>query len=251
VNGEWRIILYPKPGCKFLLGKISHHFNLYLRNIDFSDKFSPNTNVVVYNESEFVPNGLKNWLSLIFKILMGYLHSVFVCTIYHSLFTIYEAMMTTRVALITGGLCTAICKALADAGYLVVANCSSDDKDWQAKRFEEGFDFTIARGNVADFDAATMVKEVEAQFERIDVLVKCAGITKNNFIHKIKPQWNNVLRTNLDSIFNVTKPVTKMRYRRFGRIMKYPVNEWPSIPNRTNQLLGKSGYAWLYHGTGS
>ncbi len=160
-------------------------------------------------------------------------------------------MMTSRVALVTGGtggIGTEICKALANAGYQVAASWLAgvdDGEGWQAKQKVEGFDFAIAEGNVADFDAAvTMVKEAETKLGAIDILVNCAGITKDGFMHKMgKDQWNSVIHTNLDSVFNVTRAVIEgMRTRKFGRIINISsVNGQKGQIGQTNYSAAKAG----------
>lgn len=159
--------------------------------------------------------------------------------------------MTGRVALVTGGtggIGTEICKALAKNGYRVAASWLAgvdNGEAWQAKMKEEGFDFAIAEGNVADFEAsAAMVKAVEEQLGPVDILVNCAGITKDGFMHKMqKDQWDAVLRTNLDSVFNVTKQViTGMRERSFGRIINISsVNGQKGQIGQTNYSAAKAG----------
>ena len=159
--------------------------------------------------------------------------------------------MTNRVALVTGGtggIGTEICKALANNGYRVAASWLAgvdDGEGWQAKCKQEGFDFAIAEGNVSDFDAAAaMVKEVEAKLGPVEILVNCAGITKDGFMHKmVKDQWEAVLRVNLDSVFNVTRQViTGMRDRSFGRIINISsVNGQKGQIGQTNYSAAKAG----------
>lgn len=159
--------------------------------------------------------------------------------------------MTNRVALVTGGtggIGTEICKALANNGCRVAASWLAgvdDGEGWQAKYKKEGFDFAIAEGNVSDFDAtAAMIKEVEAKLGPIEILVNCAGITKDSFMHKMeKDQWDAVLRINLDSVFNVTRQVIKgMRDQRFGRIINISsVNGQKGQIGQTNYSAAKAG----------
>jgi len=159
--------------------------------------------------------------------------------------------MTTRVALVTGGtggIGTEICKALANAGHQVAASWLAgvdDGEGWQAKQKADGFDFVIAEGNVADFAAATtMVKEAETKLGPIDILVNCAGITRDGLMHKmVEEQWNSVIHTNLDSVFNVTRAViTGMRTRKFGRIINISsVNGQKGQIGQTNYSAAKAG----------
>ncbi len=159
--------------------------------------------------------------------------------------------MTSRVALVTGGtggIGTEICKALANNGCRVVASWLpgvDDGEAWQTKLKEEGFDFAIAGGDVSDFDsAAKMVKEAETKVGPIEILVNCAGITKDGFMHKMKPeQWDAVLHVNLDSVFNVTRQViTGMRNQGFGRIINISsVNGQKGQIGQTNYSAAKAG----------
>ncbi|CAB1368013.1 beta-ketoacyl-ACP reductase [Denitratisoma oestradiolicum] len=136
--------------------------------------------------------------------------------------------MTKRVALVTGsmgGLGTAICKALAQSGHTVVANCLPNfppKDEWLAKIRAEGFDFHIAEGDVSDFDSCiAMVRKIEAEIGPVDVLVNNAGITRDGVFRKMdKAQWDAVLTINLDSVFNVTRQVLEaMAERGWGRVI--------------------------------
>ncbi|RKZ52416.1 MAG: acetoacetyl-CoA reductase [Candidatus Parabeggiatoa sp. nov. 3] len=159
--------------------------------------------------------------------------------------------MTSRVALVTGGtggIGTEICKTLANNDYRVVASWLSgvdDGEAWQAKLKEEGYDFAIAEGDVSDFEsAAAMVKKAETKVGPIDILVNCAGITKDSFMHKMKhDQWDAVLRVNLDSVFNVTRQVIMgMRNRGFGRIINISsVNGQKGQIGQANYSAAKAG----------
>lgn len=154
--------------------------------------------------------------------------------------------MSKKVALVTGGmggLGTAICKALAGAGYTVVANClpGFPQKDeWLAKTKAEGFDFVAGEGDVSDFDStAGMVKKIEAEVGPIEVLVNNAGITRDAVFKKMeKSQWDAVLSTNLDSVFNVTKQVLDgMVERGWGRVINI------SSVNGVKGQFGQANYA--------
>ena len=122
--------------------------------------------------------------------------------------------MTTRVALVTGGtggIGTAICRQLAKQGHKVATNYRDEAKTlaWQAAQREAGFDFAIVPGDVSDpASAETMVREVERQLGPIDILINNAGITRDTTFHKMSAlQWQEVINTNLNSVFNVTRPV--------------------------------------------
>ncbi|HTV67525.1 MAG TPA: acetoacetyl-CoA reductase [Rhizobiaceae bacterium] len=128
-----------------------------------------------------------------------------------------------RVALVTGGsrgIGAAISVALKNAGYKVAANYAGNDEAAQAFNKETGI--PVYKWSVADYDAcAAGIKQVEADLGPVEVLVNNAGITRDAPFHKItREQWNDVIRTNLDGIFNMTHPLWNgMRERKFGRII--------------------------------
>ncbi len=154
--------------------------------------------------------------------------------------------MSKKVALVTGGmggLGTAICKALAQAGYTVAANClpGFPQKDeWLARTKAEGFDFVAAEADVADFEScAAMVQQLEASVGPVDILVNNAGITRDGMFRKMdKGQWDAVLSTNLDSVFNVTHQVLeKMAERGWGRVINI------SSVNGVKGQFGQANYS--------
>ncbi len=159
--------------------------------------------------------------------------------------------MVKRVALVTGamgGLGTAICKALAQSGFTVAANCLPNfppKDEWLAKMKAEGFDFIVAEADVTDFDAcAAMVKKIEAEAGPIDVLVNNAGITRDSVFRKMdKGQWDAVLSTNLDSVFNVTHQVLGgMADRGWGRVINLSsVNGIKGQFGQANYSAAKAG----------
>ena len=136
--------------------------------------------------------------------------------------------MSKRVALVTGGtggIGTAICKALADAGCAVVAGTTRAEKGeaWQAKMKEAGYDMHFAAGDVTDYASCTAMVQAAAAAAGgpIDILVNNAGITKDGRFVKMSPEnWSAVIATNLDSVYNVTHQVVGgMVERGFGRIV--------------------------------
>lgn len=155
--------------------------------------------------------------------------------------------MANRVALVTGGnggIGTEICKQLAAAGYKVVTTCVDAEKEkiveWQAKREAEGYRVNWVECNVADFDScAAMAKKVEADHGPVDVLVNCAGITRDAFLHKMEQgSWDAVMAVNLNSVFNVTRQfIDGMRSRGFGRIVNIA-----SVNGQTGQF-GQANYS--------
>ena len=128
-----------------------------------------------------------------------------------------------RVAVVTGGtrgIGEAISKALKAAGYKVAASYAGNDE--AAAKFKAETGINVYKWDVSDFDAcAAGLKQVEADLGPIDVLVNNAGITKDGMFHKMtKEQWYGVINTNLNSLFNMTRPVWEgMRERKFGRVI--------------------------------
>ena len=159
--------------------------------------------------------------------------------------------MTKRVALVTGGLGglgTAICKALANDGFTVAANCLPGDEgqtDWLAARQAEGYAMHVAEADVTDYAAcAAMVEQIEKDIGPVAVLVNNAGIIRDKFFAKMeKAQWDAVLSTNLDSLFNVTHHVSpRMAERGWGRIINISsVNGVRGQAGQTNYSAAKAG----------
>ncbi len=132
-----------------------------------------------------------------------------------------------RVALVTGGtggIGTAICKRLADSGARVVATYRDPAKAerWSAERRGEGHQVAVVDVDVTSFDSChAMVAKVERDVGPIDILVNNAGVTRDTTFRKMtKEQWDCVLTSNLDSLFNVTRNViTGMLDRGYGRVI--------------------------------
>jgi acetoacetyl-CoA reductase len=135
--------------------------------------------------------------------------------------------MSKRIALVTGGMGgigTAICKALADSGHIVATTYSKPGKDqaWLADMKGQGYDFHAFQCDVSDFDSCQQaVAAITEQLGPVDVLVNNAGITRDAMFRKLgKADWDAVISTNLDSVFNVCKPVVEsMLERGFGRVI--------------------------------
>ncbi|WP_242107231.1 beta-ketoacyl-ACP reductase [Luteimonas aquatica] len=158
--------------------------------------------------------------------------------------------MTSRVALVTGGtggIGTAICRRLASAGYKVATNYRSEDRAraWQAQMRSGGHDIALAKGDVSTYaEAEAMVRDVEQQLGPIDVLINNAGITRDGTFHKMTPdQWQEVINTNLNSVFNVTRPVIEgMRTRKWGRIVQISsINGQKGQYGQANYAAAKAG----------
>jgi acetoacetyl-CoA reductase len=129
----------------------------------------------------------------------------------------------TRVALVTGGtrgIGEAISVALKAAGLKVAATYAGNDT--AAAAFKSKTGIAVYKFDVCDFDASkAAVGQIEADLGPVDVLVNNAGITRDAAFHRMTPeQWHEVIRTDLDSLFNVTRNVYEgMRNRGFGRII--------------------------------
>ena len=158
--------------------------------------------------------------------------------------------MTTRVALVTGGtggIGTAICKKLADQGHKVATNYRNEEKAraWQAQMKADGYDFTLVKGDVTSpEEAEAMVKELEEKVGPVDILVNNAGITRDGTFHKMKEdQWRDVINTNLNSCFNVTRSVIEgMRERKWGRIIQISsINGLKGQYGQANYAAAKAG----------
>jgi acetoacetyl-CoA reductase len=151
-----------------------------------------------------------------------------------------------RVALVTGGtrgIGGAISRALKEAGYMVAANYAGNDE--AAAKFKAETGIPVFKFDVGDYDAsAAGIAEVEKELGGIDILVNNAGITRDGFFHKMtKDQWSAVIRTNLDSLFNVTRPVIDgMRSRSFGRIIVISsINGQKGQMGQVNYSASKAG----------
>ncbi len=158
--------------------------------------------------------------------------------------------MSSRVALVTGGtggIGTAIVKRLADMGHKVATNYRNEERGraWQAKMKDAGYDVFLAKGDVTSpQEAEAMVREVEAALGPIDILVNNAGITRDGTFHKMKSdQWTDVINTNLNSCFNVTRPVIEgMRERKWGRVIQISsINGLKGQYGQANYAAAKAG----------
>ncbi|HEY0333684.1 MAG TPA: beta-ketoacyl-ACP reductase [Stenotrophomonas sp.] len=158
--------------------------------------------------------------------------------------------MTTRVALVTGGtggIGTAICKRLADQGHRVATNYRNEDKarQWQQRMQADGYEFALFKGDVAAPDLAqALVRDVESALGPIEVLVNNAGITRDTTFHRMSAeQWHEVINTNLNSVFNVTRPVIEgMRKRGWGRVIQISsINGLKGQYGQANYAAAKAG----------
>ena len=152
----------------------------------------------------------------------------------------------SRVAVVTGGtrgIGAAISKALVAAGYKVAATYHGNDE--AAARFKAETGVNVYKWDVGNYDACTAgLKQVEADLGPVDVLVNNAGITRDGMFHKMTPeQWYAVINTNLNSLFNMTRPVIEgMRARKFGRIINISsINGQKGQMGQANYSAAKAG----------
>ena len=159
--------------------------------------------------------------------------------------------MNKHVALITGGmggLGETISTKMSDAGYRVVVTFSPGNKtadQWLAQMHAKGYDFNAYVCDVADFDSCkACVDKVAKEVGLVDILVNNAGITRDVTFKKMtKADWDAVMHTNLDSVFNMTKQVCdSMVDRGWGRIINVSsVNGSKGAFGQTNYAAAKSG----------
>ena len=152
----------------------------------------------------------------------------------------------SRVAVVTGGtrgIGAAISKALQAAGYKVAATYHGNDE--AAAKFKAETGVSIYKWDVGNYEACVEgLKTVEAELGPVDVLVNNAGVTKDGFFHKMTPeQWYGVINTNLNSLFNMTRPIWEgMRNRKFGRVICISsINGQKGQAGQVNYSAAKAG----------
>ena len=131
--------------------------------------------------------------------------------------------MSQKVAYVTGGMGgigTAICQRLHQEGFKVIAGCgpTRDHAKWLGEQKELGFTFYASVGNVGAWESTVEAFEkTKAEHGTIDVLVNNAGITRDRMFMKMsREDWDSVIETNLNSMFNVTKQVVGDMVERAG-----------------------------------
>ena len=159
--------------------------------------------------------------------------------------------MATRVAVVTGGMGgigEAICMRLATAGCQVVTTYSPGNTKsdaWLKAMKAAGHEFRAYQVDVTDYDACQKAAaKIQSDVGPVDILVNNAGITRDASFRKMgKPDWDAVLRTNLDSVFNMTKPVCDgMVDRGWGRIINISsINGQKGAFGQTNYSAAKAG----------
>jgi acetoacetyl-CoA reductase len=152
----------------------------------------------------------------------------------------------TRKAIVTGGtrgIGKAISLALKEAGCSVSATYAGNDEAAKAFKAETGVN--VYKWDVGDYASCKAgVGEIEKAQGPTDILVNNAGITRDGFFHKMKPeQWTEVIRADLDSVFNMTHQVFPgMRDRGFGRIINITsINGQKGQMGQTNYSAAKAG----------
>jgi len=142
-----------------------------------------------------------------------------------------------------GGIGESISERLAKAGYRVAVTHSPGNtkvQSWLDEMKGKGLEFYAVGCDVTDYESCeAAAKKVEAELGPIDILVNNAGITKDTTFRKMgKTDWDAVIRTNLDSVFNVTKPVVDgMVSRKWGRVINI------SSVNGQKGQFGQSNYS--------
>jgi len=151
-----------------------------------------------------------------------------------------------RVAVVTGGtrgIGEAVSKALKAAGYKVAASYAGNDD--AAAKFKADTGIAVYKWDVSSYEAcAAGLKQVEADLGPVEVLINNAGITKDAMFHRMRPeQWSAVINTNLNSLFNMCRPVIEgMRERKFGRIINISsINGQKGQMGQTNYSAAKAG----------
>ena len=151
-----------------------------------------------------------------------------------------------RVAVVTGGtrgIGAAISKALAAAGYRVAAVYYGNDA--AAAKFKDETGVSVYKWDVASFEACSAgLADVAKDLGPVEILVNNAGITKDGMFHKMTPeQWYGVINTNLNSLFNMCRPVIEgMRERGFGRIVNISsINGQKGQMGQVNYSASKAG----------
>ncbi|HPW30932.1 MAG TPA: acetoacetyl-CoA reductase [Rhodoferax sp.] len=158
--------------------------------------------------------------------------------------------MSQKVAYVTGGMGgigTAICQRMHKEGFKVVAGCgpTRDHAKWIAEQAALGFTFFASVGNVGNWDSTVEAfTKAKAEHGSIDVLINNAGITKDRmFLKMTREDWDAVIETNLNSMFNVTKQVVgDMVEKGWGRIINISsVNGVKGQAGQTNYSAAKAG----------
>jgi len=151
-----------------------------------------------------------------------------------------------RVAVVTGGtrgIGRAISEGLKSKGYEVAANFGGNEEAANAFQAETGIQ--VFKWDVGSFEACSEgLADVEAKLGPVDVVVNNAGITRDSMLHKMsQEQWDEVIRVDLNSLFNMTRPIINgMRERGFGRIISISsINGQKGQMGQANYSAAKAG----------
>lgn len=159
--------------------------------------------------------------------------------------------MQNRIAVITGGIGdigTATCRELTQLGAKVVAVDrlpKERGEAWVAEQKKAGFEIGYAMMDINSYEnCEEILQDVIKHYGAIDILVNAAGTINDAFLRKMtKQQWDEVVHTDLDSMFNVTRHVINgMIERQYGRIVNISsVNGEKGQFGQTNYSSAKSG----------
>lgn len=152
----------------------------------------------------------------------------------------------SRVAIVTGGtrgIGAAISRVLHAEGHKVAANYAGNEE--AAAAFHRDTGIAVFKWDVSDFSSCAMgVARVVEELGPVDILVNNAGITRDSMLHKMTlEQWRAVIDTNLNSLFNMTRPIIEgMRSRGFGRIVNISsINGQKGQIGQANYSASKAG----------
>ena len=160
--------------------------------------------------------------------------------------------MSNNVVLITGGtgaIGSAMCRQFHSEGCMVVANCHPSDEERSTEVIEalvkDRVEAILLAFDVTDPAACEVaIADIETRLGPLSVVVNAAGITRDAKLTNLEPeQWNAVLRTNLDGVYNVTRPaIVPMTERKYGRIINISsVNGQRGQIGQTNYSAAKAG----------
>jgi acetoacetyl-CoA reductase len=163
-----------------------------------------------------------------------------------------NSQLGTGIAVITGGIGgigTAISKRLSTDGNQIIATYIAAEKDkaiqWKRKLEKESYRVDIYECDVSNFESCKkLANQIEEDYGHIDVLVNAAGITRDAMLKNMDPtKWDAVIKTNLDSVFNVTRNfIQGMLKNQYGRIINISsVNGQKGQFGQTNYSTAKAG----------
>ena len=161
-------------------------------------------------------------------------------------------MHSKRIALVTGGIGgigTAVCIELVKHDRSVIAGHLPEEEEiaelWQSELKADGYEIELSAGDVSDYESSgRMVEHINQHFGTIEILVNCAGITRDASLVKMDPEdWTAVINTNLNGVFNVTRQIIPgMMAVGFGRIVNISsVNGQKGQYGQTNYSAAKAG----------